>query len=85
MLLNVKVVPSARQEKVAGKYGSGIKVRVRAPAEDGRANKALIAILANALKIKSGSIRIARGHHQPNKVIEIDSLDAPEVQRRLQV
>ncbi len=82
-LLNVKVVPGARRSEVAGRYGDGIKVRVAAPPEDGRANRALIDTLAAALDVKAASIRIVRGHGAPQKVVEIDGLEPAEIWRRL--
>ena len=43
--VRVKVVPGAKQEGVAGVLGDRLKVRVRAPPEDGRANAAVCALV----------------------------------------
>lgn len=82
-LLNVKVVPGARRSEVAGRYGEGVKIRVAAPPEDGRANRALIETLAEALGVKPASIRVVRGHTSPQKVVEIDGIEPSEIWRRL--
>ena len=43
--IRVKVVPGAKQEGLAGPLGDRLKIRVRAPPEDGRANEAVCALL----------------------------------------
>jgi uncharacterized protein (TIGR00251 family) len=57
-------------EDAAGK--KHLKARVSLPPEDGKANKALIALLAKALDIPKSSIRIAAGETSRLKTIEID-------------
>jgi uncharacterized protein (TIGR00251 family) len=83
MLLNVKVVPGARRTEIAGRYGEGVKVRVAAPPEGGKANQALLDVLVDALGVKAASVRITRGQTSPQKIIEIDGLTAEDVWNRL--
>jgi uncharacterized protein YggU (UPF0235/DUF167 family) len=59
-------------------------VRVAAPPERGRANEALVGLLASVLNVPTGSIRVVGGQRGRAKVIEVDSLDAGEVERRLE-
>jgi uncharacterized protein YggU (UPF0235/DUF167 family) len=59
-------------------------VRIAAPPERGRANEALVALLASVLDVPAGSIRVVGGQRGRTKVIEVDSLDAEEVERRLE-
>jgi uncharacterized protein (TIGR00251 family) len=73
--LHVKVVPGSSRDRVAGRYGEGVKVQVCAPPEDGRANKAVIAVLARALGVKPAQLAIVRGQAQPRKVVEITGVD----------
>ena len=49
-----------------------LKARVAAPPEDGRANAALIGVLARALDVKPSSVRIVSGAASRLKTIEID-------------
>ena len=49
----LKVVPSASRDEVAGCLGDALKGRARAPAERGRANKAVEALLAAELGVMS--------------------------------
>ena len=74
--LNVKVVPGARSDRVAGRYGDGIKVQVTAPPEGGKANAAVIRVLAEAMGIKPARVQVLRGHGQPRKVVTVDAMDA---------
>ena len=85
MLLKVKVVPGARRSEIVGRYDDGIKVRVAAPPEDGRANRALLELLARALGAPANAVRLVRGASSAHKVVEVpaDSLD--EVRARLGV
>lgn len=81
--LNVKVVPGASRDRVVGRYGGGIKVQVSAPPEGGRANQAVVAVIAEALGIKTHQVSIVKGHAQPRKILEIAGMDAAEVFSRL--
>jgi uncharacterized protein (TIGR00251 family) len=74
-LLNVKVVPGSSRDRVAGRYGDGIKVQVSAPPEGGRANRAVEELLAAALGLKAQRVRVVKGHTQPRKVVEIDGIE----------
>jgi uncharacterized protein (TIGR00251 family) len=83
--LKVKVVPGARRTEIAGRYDDGLKVRVAAPPEDGKANRALVEVLARELGVKDGAVRIVRGHSSAQKLVEIDELTIDEVWARLEL
>lgn len=84
-LLHVKVVPGSSRDRVAGRYGEGIKVQVAAPPEGGRANKAVVGVLAAALGVKPQQVRVVKGHTQPRKVVEVLGLEVQEAMSRLGV
>jgi uncharacterized protein (TIGR00251 family) len=69
VVLQVKVTPHARQNRVIGVYGDFLKVAIAAVPEGGRANEALIQFLAFVLEVSSGAMVIAKGAHQPLKII----------------
>jgi len=73
--LTVRVTPSAARDSIDGWYGHALRVRVSAPAEKGKANAALIRLLAERLEIETRRIRIVRGVSTRNKLVEIEGLD----------
>lgn len=81
--LPVKVVPGASRGGIAGWLGDALKVRVTAPAEGGKANAAVEALLAEALGVSSECVRVVRGRTSPRKVVEIMGLSESEVRGRL--
>jgi uncharacterized protein (TIGR00251 family) len=81
--LAVKVVPGARQSRVVGKYGDAIKIQVTAAPEHGKANQAVIAVLAEALGVSPHHLQILRGHTQPRKIVEVAGLESREIYARL--
>jgi uncharacterized protein (TIGR00251 family) len=83
--LDLKVVPNAPRDEVAGWLGAALKVKVRAPAIDGRANDALLAFLAARLGLPRREVTLVRGDKSRQKVVRVDGLDLAEVRRRLGV
>lgn len=75
MRLSIKVVPGASRDEISGWLGDRLKIRVKAPAESGKANTAVIKLLASALKISRRDITIISGGASPRKTIEIKSQD----------
>ncbi|MEK7196229.1 MAG: DUF167 domain-containing protein [Thermodesulfovibrionales bacterium] len=72
-LIKVKVIPNAKKNKVVESEGL-FKVYVNAPAVDGKANKALLAVLSEYFNIRKGSIKIVRGEKSREKVVEVNTL-----------
>lgn len=70
--LSVKVVPGSSRSRVVGRYGDGIKVQVAAVAERGKANKAVIEVIAEAFGLRESQVVIVSGHTQPRKMVQID-------------
>ncbi len=68
--IKVKVIPNAKKNKVLEENGE-FKVYVKDSPIDGKANKALIELLAQHFKVKKGVVRIIRGEKSREKVIEI--------------
>ena len=81
--LKVRVQPRASRDQVVGYRGDQLRLRVAAPPEDGRANEAVIALLARALGLPQSRVSILRGHASRNKLVLIEGVDEAEVQRRL--
>ena len=81
--LRIKVVPGSSRDGIAGWLGDTLKVRVRAPAERGKANAAAERIVAEALGVSRARARVVSGGASARKVVEISGLSESEVQRRL--
>ena len=81
--LRLRVSPGAARPGVAGRYGDGWKVRVAEAPERGRANDAVLALLARTLDVPRSSLTLVSGHGARDKVVELDGLDHDEVERRL--
>ena len=80
MKVAVKVVPGASRDAIAGWLGEVLKVRVSAPPEKGRANKAVEELLATRLNLPSRRVKVVSGMTSPHKVVEIE--DLPDVDLR---
>ena len=81
--LQVKVVPGASRTRVAGRYGEGIKVQVSAAPEKGKANEAVVKVLAAWLGVRAGQVTITSGHTQPRKQVRIEGVTAGQLAERL--
>ena len=82
-ILRFHVVPNAKSDMVVGEHAGAIKVKLRAPALEGKANAALIRFLADLLKVPSRTIVVLRGHKSRDKVIRIEGLREEELRTRL--
>jgi len=81
--IEVRVQAGARKDEVSGKPGETVKVRVRAPAVEGAANRGVIELLAQTLGVRRSQLRILRGKHHRDKIIEIDGMAEDELWERL--
>jgi uncharacterized protein len=71
VIFPVRVQARASKDEIAGVTGGALKVRVRAPALEGRANDALCEYLAELLKTPKAAVRILSGQHSRSKRVEV--------------
>jgi len=83
--ITVKAVPGASKDEIVGFLGDDLKVRVRQPPEGGRANRVIIALLAEMLEVSPKTISITAGEHGTRKTLAIAGLDAKELASRLKL
>ena len=81
--LEVKVIPGASRDEVAGTMGNAVKIKLRAPPVEGRANEALIEFLSARLDLPRRALSLVRGDTSRQKLLRIDGLDLPVVRARL--
>lgn len=79
----LKVVPSSRRDEIVGPHADRLKIKVSAPPEDGRANRAVCDLLAHALAIPPRDVTIIAGATNPEKTVRIEGLSAAEAAARL--
>jgi uncharacterized protein (TIGR00251 family) len=80
-LLAIKAVPGARRDELAGALGERLKVRISAPPEDGKANKAICALLADALGVRPSAVEVIRGHSSAEKTVRCTGVDRATLER----
>jgi uncharacterized protein len=77
--LSVRVHPGARKNGVTGVHADAVKIALTAPPVDGRANEALVAFLAEALRLPRARIAIVGGAASRAKTLRITGKSAAEV------
>ncbi len=82
-LLKIKVVPGSSRNHIAGWLGESLKIRVTANPEKGKANDAVISLLAATLRIPKQDVTMSSGASSPRKVIKISGLSNSEIKSRL--
>jgi len=81
--LELKIIPNAPRNEIVGWLGSALKVKVHAPALEGRANDELLAFLAEHLDLPRRSVTLLRGDKSRQKIVRIAGQDLSEVKARL--
>jgi uncharacterized protein len=81
--LRVRVSPGARKTEVVGRHGEAWKLRVTAPPADGKANEAVLGLLAKILAVPRARIALVAGHSGRDKIVELAGIDPAETDRRL--
>jgi uncharacterized protein (TIGR00251 family) len=79
--LNVKVVPGSSRDQIVGWLGDALKIRVMAPPEKGKANEAVVEILAEKLGISTDDIEVESGRSSPSKVIAVTGMDDDAIKK----
>ena len=81
--LRVRVQPKASRNEILGFREEILRLRVTAPPEDGKANSAVVHLVAKALDLSRNQLEIIRGHSSRNKLIRVTSSNVQEIKHRL--
>jgi uncharacterized protein len=82
--LQLRVAPGASGSPgIVGRHGAAWKVRVAAPPERGRANDAVLALLAETLAVPRSNLALVSGGGSRNKIVELTGIEPAELERRL--
>jgi uncharacterized protein len=82
-ILRLRVVPNARRSEVVGVHGEAIKVKVQAPAVEGKANEALREFLGERLDVPARAVEIISGEKSRDKMVAIEGWETAEARARL--
>ena len=83
LALRVHITPHANNDAVIGEHGDAIKIKLRAPARDEKANAALIRFVAEQLQVPRNTILLQRGQRTRDKLVRIKGLSEADARRRL--
>jgi uncharacterized protein (TIGR00251 family) len=81
--VRLRVSPGANRAHVVGRHGEAWKVRVAAPPEGGRANEAVVRLLAETLSLPRDAVTLVSGHGARDKIVQLAGLDPTQIERRL--
>jgi uncharacterized protein len=81
--LRLRVAPGAKRTGVVGRHGDAWKVRVAAPPEGGRANDAVVGLLAETLSLRRDAVTLVSGHGARDKIVELAGIEPQQIDRRL--
>jgi uncharacterized protein (TIGR00251 family) len=82
-VLRVRVQPRASREEIAGEREGALLVRLTTPPVEGRANRALTALMARALDVPPSSVTVLRGARGRDKLVHVAGVPEAVVRARL--
>jgi uncharacterized protein (TIGR00251 family) len=83
VVLSVHVQPGARMTEVVGRHGDALKVRVAAPATGGRANEAVLAVVAEEFGLARRDVELVSGQSSRSKRIRLGDLTMVDAGREV--
>jgi uncharacterized protein (TIGR00251 family) len=83
-LLALKAIPNAPRNAITGWLGDVLKVKVHAPALEGRANEELCDFLADRLQLPRRAVSVARGGKSRQKLVRVAGLTLAGIKARLE-
>jgi uncharacterized protein (TIGR00251 family) len=84
IVLSVHAQPGAGRSAVVGRHGDAVKVKVAAPPEHGRANQAIVEMLAQHLGLKAAQVELVSGTSSRAKKVRISGVEEAEVASALE-
>ena len=77
--------PGARRSEVVGVADGRLRLRLAAPAHEGKANAELVRFLAKTLDLPKGAVTVAAGASSRRKLVRVSGLTVDEARRRLRL
>jgi uncharacterized protein (TIGR00251 family) len=82
-ILPVRAQPGAKRSGIVGEHGEALKIAVTAPADQGKANQALIEVLCEALRLKRSQVHLLSGVTSRDKRFIINAITGSELETRI--
>jgi uncharacterized protein (TIGR00251 family) len=79
--VEVRVIPRAGRDEIAGERDGRLLVRVTAPPVEGKANAAVCRVLAKALRVPKTGVTVVRGETARDKTVRVDGVDQKTLRR----
>ncbi|NQT85180.1 YggU family protein [bacterium] len=79
----VHAQPKASRNSIVGKHGDRLKIAVTAAPSDGKANRAIIDLVADAFHVKRSEVEVSAGHASRDKTILIRGLSSGQASKRV--
>lgn len=73
LILDVLVIPNSKSDEIVGPFESSIKIKITAPAKEGKANDYLVSLLSKQFKVPKSHIKLAKGAQNKYKKFHIQS------------
>lgn len=81
--LTLHIQPGAKRTEVAGSHGDALKIRLKAPPVDGKANAALIEFIAELLNVAKSQVELKSGQAARRKIVAVRGISAETARQRL--
>jgi uncharacterized protein (TIGR00251 family) len=81
--LRLRIVPNAKRSEVVGPHGDALKLKIAAPALEGRANEELVQFLAAKLGVSRRGVALVSGEKSRDKVVEIEGMEEVDARERI--
>lgn len=85
MTLTIQTTPNAPRSQIVGWAGDRLKIKVKAPAVEGKANAELVRFLAECFGVRPNAVTLVRGKTARLKVVRIDGVEAADLEKLLKV
>lgn len=82
-MIRVRVTPRASRDEVVGWREDGLRLRVTAPPLDGRANDAVVVLIARTAGVSRSAVSVVGGEHSRDKLVRVAGLTAVSLRQRL--
>ena len=79
--LTIQTTPNAPRSEIVGWVGERLKVKVKAPAVEGKANAELLRFLAEHFSVRPNAVTLLRGDTARLKTVRIEGVETADVQR----